>query len=127
MTGDSHAEGGNGTGHGGDAMSEAHAMAGDADAQGGDSGEASAWAGDGGDGGMGHGGDAWGGDAHAGAGGQGGDGGHVMADAGHFDMSNAMSGSANAAAGIMVTAQNTGAAALIQQGITVQANLTVGP
>ena len=32
-----------------------------------------------------------------------------------------------AAAGIMVMAQNSGAAALIQQGVTVQANLTVGP
>ena len=47
-------------------------------------------------------------------------------DAGSFDMSNAMNGTANAAAGIMVVAQNSGASSLIQQGVTVQANLNVG-
>jgi hypothetical protein len=62
-----------------------------------------------------------------GAGGAGGAGGSNSADAGSFDMSNAMNGSANAAAGIMVVAQNSGASSLIQQGVTVQANLNVGP
>jgi hypothetical protein len=61
------------------------------------------------------------------AGGNGGNGGAAWADAGTFDMSNEMAGSANAAAGIMVMAQNSGAASLIQQGVTVQANLSVGP
>jgi hypothetical protein len=42
-------------------------------------------------------------------------------------MSNSMSSVGQAAAGIMVTAQNSGIASLIQQGVTVQANLTVGP
>jgi hypothetical protein len=61
------------------------------------------------------------------AGGNGGNGGAAWANAGAFDMSNEMAGSANAAAGIMVMAQNSGAASLIQQGVTVQANLSVGP
>jgi hypothetical protein len=41
-------------------------------------------------------------------------------------MSNSMDGTANSAAGLMVMAQNSGASALIQQGVTVQANLSVG-
>jgi hypothetical protein len=41
-------------------------------------------------------------------------------------MSNSMDGSANGAAGIMVLAQNSGASSLIQQGVTVQANLNLG-
>ena len=50
-----------------------------------------------------------------------------LADAGAFDMSNNMTSVGQSAAGIMVAAQNSGMASLIQQGITVQANLTVGP
>ena len=41
-------------------------------------------------------------------------------------MANAMTSTAAAAAGITTIAQNSGAAALIQQGVTVQANLNVG-
>ena len=51
----------------------------------------------------------------------------VAVDAGAFDMSNNMTSVGQSAAGIMVAAQNSGMASLIQQGITVQANLTVGP
>ena len=50
-----------------------------------------------------------------------------VVDAGAFDMSNNMTSVGQSAAGIMVAAQNSGMASLIQQGITVQANLTVGP
>ena len=89
----------------------------------GSSGDAWAYGGYGGYGGDGHGGYA---DASGANGGDGGDGGSAWADAGSFNMSNAMNGSANAAAGIMVLAQNSGAASLIQQGVTVQANLNVG-
>jgi hypothetical protein len=95
----------------------------------GSSGDASAMAGAGGMGGSGTGGDAAGGAGAGGAagnGGTGGNGGTAYADAGDFNMSNAMNGTANAAAGIMVVAQNSGAASLIQQGVTVQANLNVG-
>jgi hypothetical protein len=60
------------------------------------------------------------------AGGNGGNGGSTTADAGSFDMSNTMDSTAAAAAGITTIAQNSGAAALIQQGVTVQANLNVG-
>ena len=60
-------------------------------------------------------------------GGAGGAGGSVAVDAGAFDMSNNMTSVGQSAAGIMVAAQNSGMASLIQQGITVQANLTVGP
>ncbi|MFD1069178.1 hypothetical protein ACFQ2D_04475 [Luteimonas composti] len=93
----------------------------------GSSGDAAAWGGAGGAGGAGTGGDGTGGDGNGGSGGAGGAGGVAYAHSGSFDMSNAMNGSGNAAAGIMVMAQNSGAASLIQQGITVQANLTVGP
>jgi hypothetical protein len=51
----------------------------------------------------------------------------VTNDAGAFNMSNNMTSVGQSAAGIMVAAQNSGMASLIQQGITVQANLTVGP
>ncbi|EIL89030.1 hypothetical protein UU9_10307, partial [Rhodanobacter fulvus Jip2] len=61
------------------------------------------------------------------AGGAGGAGGTSYADAGSFDMSNQMNGTAVGAAGIAVLAQNSGAAALVQQSVNVQANLTVGP
>src|SRR3546814_4831130 len=74
----------------------------------------------GGDGGNGNGGDAYAGAGTGGDGGRGGDGGTASANAGSFDMSNAMNGSSNAAAGIMMVAQNSGASSLIQQGVTVQ-------
>jgi hypothetical protein len=80
-----------------------------------------------GDGGVGNGGAATGGAGNGGAGGSGGTGGSVVNDAGAFDMSNAMTSVGQSAAGIMSAAQNSGAASLIQQGVTVQANLTVGP
>jgi hypothetical protein len=41
-------------------------------------------------------------------------------------MSNAMSSVGQSAAGIMVAAQNSGAAALLQQSVNVQSNLNVG-
>ncbi|RZA30875.1 MAG: hypothetical protein EOP92_34105, partial [Lysobacteraceae bacterium] len=69
---------------------------------------------------------ATGGDGNGASGGSGGNGGSVVNDAGAFDMSNNMTSVGQSAAGIMVAAQNSGAASLIQQGITVQANLTVG-
>jgi hypothetical protein len=45
---------------------------------------------------------------------------------GDFDMSNSMASTGAAAAGIFVANQNSGAAAYVQQAVTVQANLTVG-
>jgi hypothetical protein len=41
-------------------------------------------------------------------------------------MSNTMSATAQSAAGIMVLAQTTGVANLVQQSVNVQANLNVG-
>ncbi|MFX1814550.1 hypothetical protein PXJ20_28565, partial [Paraburkholderia sp. A1RI_3L] len=60
------------------------------------------------------------------AGGTGGNGGTIAVSAGTFDMSNAMSSVGQSAAGIMIANQNSGAASLVQQAVTVQANLTVG-
>lgn len=124
-------ERGAGNGSSGDATATGgDGSSGDATATGGDGtatslglglGLAAGGAGDGGDGG-----DATGGDGAGASGGSGGDGGSNTAHAGNFDMSNYMNGSANAAAGIMVVAQNSGASSLIQQGVTVQANLNVG-
>jgi hypothetical protein len=37
-----------------------------------------------------------------------------------------MEGTAQSAAGVLVVANNSGAGSLIQQGVTVQANLNVG-
>src|SRR3546814_1778835 len=71
----------------------------------GSSGDAMADGGRGGDGGNGNGGDAYAGAGTGGDGGRGGDGGTASANAGSFDMSNAMNGSSNAAAGIMMVAQ----------------------
>lgn len=71
-------------------------------------------------------GDGMAGNGYGGAGGAGGAGGSNAVDAGSFDMSNAMNGTAVSAAGITTMAQNSGAASLVQQGVTVQANLTVG-
>ncbi len=110
-----------------DSTADADANTGDATSSNdGSSGDAMADGGRGGNGGRGRGGDATGGAGTGGNGGRAGDGGTVSSDAGSFDMSNAMNGSANAAAGIMVVAQNSGASSLIQQGVTVQANLNVG-
>jgi hypothetical protein len=129
-------KGGKGVGIGGDAT----AYSGDAKAKGGDpsatSGYAKATGGAGTGGGAGGAGGkgGWaaaqagdGGDGYGGGGGAGGDGGtiHVSA-AGTFDMSNTMSAVGQSAAGILVANQNSGAASLVQQGITVQAHLTVG-
>ena len=81
---------------------------------------------EGGVGGDGNGGVGNGGVGNGAVGGAGGNGGSVANDAGAFDMSNNMTSVGQSAAGIMVAAQNSGMASLIQQGITVQANLTVG-
>jgi hypothetical protein len=100
-TGNATASAGNGAGNGGGGGS------------GGAGGLATAEAGDGGNG-------------TGGAGAAGGNGGTIAVSAGTFDMSNSMSSVGQSAAGIMVASQNSGAASLVQQGITVQANLTVG-
>jgi hypothetical protein len=60
------------------------------------------------------------------AGGNGGNGGTITVDAGTFDMSATMDATAQSAAGVLVVSNNSGPAALIQQGVTVQANLNVG-
>jgi hypothetical protein len=59
-------------------------------------------------------------------GGAGGAGGTLTVTTGAFDMSNAMTSIGQSAAGIMVMAQNSGLAALVQQSVNVQANLAVG-
>jgi hypothetical protein len=56
----------------------------------------------------------------------GGAGGTNNINAGTFNMSNTMTGTAQSAAGIMLATQNSGIASMIQQGVNVQANLTVG-
>ena len=56
----------------------------------------------------------------------GGAGGSVSNSAGTFDMSNTMSNIATGAAGITVLSQNNGFSSLVQQSVTVQANLAVG-
>ena len=53
-------------------------------------------------------------------------GGYIAVDAGTFNMSNNMSSVGQSAAGIMVAAQNSGMNAMVQQAVTVQANLNVG-
>jgi hypothetical protein len=64
--------------------------------------------------------------ATTGNGGVGGNGGDSMGgNAGTFDASNNMTGSLSNGAGIISVSQNTGANALTQIGVTVQANLTV--
>ena len=90
--------------------------------RGGDACAAGVWGGGAGSGGVGY-----GGVGNGAMGGAGGAGGSVANDAGTFNMSNTMSSVGQSAAGVMVAAQNSGFASLIQQGITVQANLTVGP
>src|SRR3546814_2053579 len=90
-----------------DATSDNSATSGDATSSNdGSSGDAMADGGRGGDGGNGNGGDAYAGAGTGGDGGRGGDGGTASANAGSFDMSNAMNGSSNAAAGILMVAQN---------------------
>jgi hypothetical protein len=59
-------------------------------------------------------------------GGAGGNGGSNTVDAGTFNMSNTMNGTAQSAAGIMVITQNSGIASLVQQSVNVQANLNLG-
>lgn len=69
---------------------------------------------------------ATGGSGQGGSGGAGGAAGSVAVDAGHFNLSNTISGSSLAnAAGITIAAQNTGIGALVQQSANVQANLTL--
>jgi hypothetical protein len=46
-------------------------------------------------------------------------------DAGSYNASNTIASGFSNAAGISVVSQNTGANALTQQGVTVQANLTI--
>jgi hypothetical protein len=69
---------------------------------------------------------AAGGAGTGGAGAAGGAGGPIAVGTGDFIMSNTMTGAAQSAAGIMVLNQNSGMASLVQQAVTVQANLTVG-
>ncbi|PKO58221.1 MAG: hypothetical protein CVU25_05340, partial [Betaproteobacteria bacterium HGW-Betaproteobacteria-19] len=68
---------------------------------------------------------ATGGAGQGGNGGAGGAGGAVTVDAGHFNMSNAISGSFTNGAGIILNSQNTGIGSLVQQSANVQANLTL--
>lgn len=58
-------------------------------------------------------------------GGAGGAGGQVYADAGTFNMSNAMWNVGQSAAGIMIATQNSGLSSLVQQSINVQANMSL--
>ncbi|KVW97122.1 hypothetical protein ABW22_04670, partial [Thiobacillus denitrificans] len=90
-------------------------------------GGAATASGDGGDGGL-------GGSASSSAmasattgnGGVGGNGGDSLGgNAGTFDASNSIDGSLSNGAGIITVSQNSGMNSLTQQGITVQANLTV--
>jgi hypothetical protein len=60
-------------------------------------------------------------------GGAGGAGGTNAVNAGTFNMSNTMAGVAQSAAGILVITQNSGLAALVQQSVNVQANLSLNP
>ena len=59
-------------------------------------------------------------------GGAGGAGGSISVNAGSFDLSNVMNGTAQSAAGILAIVQNTGIGALAQQSVNVQANLNLG-
>ena len=61
-----------------------------------------------------------------GNGGTGGAGGTQNVNAGDFNMSNTMTGTAQNAAGIMVLTQNSGISSLVQQSVNVQANMNVG-
>src|SRR3546814_19316547 len=110
-----------------DATSDNSATGGDATSSNdGSSGDAMADGGRGGDGGNGNGRDAYAGAGTDGDGGRGGDGCPASANAGSFDLSNAMNGSSHAAAGILLVSTNSGASSFIPQGVTDQANLHVG-
>jgi hypothetical protein len=61
--------------------------------------------------------------ATGGSGGSGGSAGTIRLTAGTFDMSNTMTRVGQSAAGIMLASQNTGLSALVQQSVTVQANM----
>lgn len=61
--------------------------------------------------------------ATGGAGGAGGSAGSIRLTTGGFDMSNTMTRVGQSAAGIMMASQNTGLSALVQQNVTVQANM----
>jgi hypothetical protein len=77
-------------------------------------------AGQGGTGGAGN-----GGVGNGAVGGAGGAGGTNNVNAGTFDLSNTISSSFTNGAGIIQATQNSGFAALIQQSVNVQANLTI--
>ncbi|HAT30063.1 MAG TPA: hypothetical protein DCW29_04195, partial [Janthinobacterium sp.] len=66
------------------------------------------------------------GNGGTGVGGTGGNGGTNTVNAGTFNMSNTMTGTAQSAAGLLVISQNSGLSSLIQQNVVVQANLSVG-
>ena len=75
---------------------------------------------------MGNGGEGNGGVGNGATGGTGGNGGTITVDAGTFDLSANMTGTAQSAAGVMVVTNNSGFGSLVQQGVTVQANLNLG-
>ena len=79
----------------------------------------------GGNGGAGGTATAGGGVGGAASGGTGGAGGRVYADAGTFNMSNAMWNVGQSAAGIMIATQNSGLSSLVQQSVNVQANMSL--
>ena len=54
------------------------------------------------------------------------DGGSNTVDAGTFDISAHMDGTAQSAAGVLVVSNNSGFGSLVQQAVTVQANVNVG-
>jgi hypothetical protein len=66
------------------------------------------------------------GNGGAGTGGAGGAGGTLNLNAGSFNMSNVMTSVGQSAAGIMIAAQNNGMAAMVQQSVNVQSNLSLG-
>ena len=77
----------------------------------------------GGSGGTLAGGNGTGGNGSGGTGGNGGSGGAVSLTAGTFDMSNNINTAFTNGAGIIISAQNSGIGALVQQSANVQANL----
>ena len=79
-----------------------------------------------GTGGAGMGGAGTGGDGNGAAGGTGGNGGTITVDAGTFDISAHMDATAQSAAGVLVVSNNSGFGSLVQQAVTVQANVNVG-
>jgi hypothetical protein len=67
-----------------------------------------------------------GGAGNGATGGNGGNGGTITVNAGTFDASATMSGTAQSAAGVLNVANSSGMGSLVQQAVTVQANLNVG-